>query len=114
MYKALGDLKDERAAAPVAARLGNFFVHDKAYSCLRRMGPVAEDAILDVAPSSNPKVCLAAIQLLSENGTQKSLRFLRSAITKSRNPDVRTAAKAAIRAIIDRSRAAKDAENDPT
>ena len=70
------------------------------------MGPVAEDALLAVAPSNDPEVCLSAIQLLAEVGTQKSVRPLRSAV-QSRNPEVRTAAKAAIQSILRREKPAE-------
>jgi hypothetical protein len=98
LYNALGDLKDARAAGPVAARLGDFMEQKKAYDCLRRIGPAAEDALLEVAPSDDPKVCLAAIQLLGEVGTSKSLSTLRDGL-RSRNTQVREAVKAAIKKI---------------
>jgi hypothetical protein len=104
VFKALGELQDERAAAPVAARLGDFFDHQQAVRCLKRMGPVAEDAVVAVGASPDPKVCLGAIEVLSEIGTQKSVPFLRTAATQSRNPQVKVAAKAAIKTVIGRQR----------
>lgn len=104
ILKALGNLQDERAAAPVAALLGDWHNHDKAKACLKRLGPVAEDAVIAVAPSPDPKVCIAAIEILAEIGTKKSVVFLRSSITKTRNPNVRHAIKSAIKLIIARER----------
>ena len=106
VYDALGDLKDARAARPVAARLGDFLEHQKACQCLRRIGPAAEDALLEVAPSNDPNVCLAAIQLLGEVGTSKSLSTLRDAL-RSRNPQVKEAAKAASKRIREREQQAE-------
>jgi hypothetical protein len=108
VYKALGDLKDQRAAAPVAARLGHWLQHDRAVKCLKQIGPPAEDAVLAVGPSADAKICLSAIQILGEIGSKKSLSFLRSAVAGSRNPQVKLAAKAAIKSIISRENAATD------
>ncbi|NLF08934.1 MAG: HEAT repeat domain-containing protein [Pirellulaceae bacterium] len=107
LFKVLGDLQDERAAAPVAARLADRSDRDKAKACLKRMGPVAEDAVIAVAPSPNADVCLAAIEILSEIGAQKSVVFLRSSISKTRNPVVKDAIKMAIKIILDRENKAE-------
>ena len=107
LYSALGELKDGRAAGPMAARLGNFFEHQKAYQCLRRIGPAAEDALLEVAPSNDPNVCLAAIQLLGEVGTAKSYAILREGL-RSRNPDVKAAAKLALKKVREREQRAEE------
>lgn len=104
LFKALGDLQDERAAAPVAALLEDWSDHDKAKACLKRMGPVAEDAVIAVAPSPNAKVCLAAIEILTKIGSKKSVVFLRSSITKTRNPRIKVAIKSAIKIIMDRQK----------
>jgi len=105
VFRALGELKDERAGTRVAAKLGDFFLHQHAVSCLRRMGPAAEPALLQVAPSNDRKKCLAAIQLLGDVGTEKSLATLRTAV-QSRNVEVRAAAKLAIQQIRQRATAA--------
>ena len=106
LYDALGDLQDARAAGPIAARLGNFFEHQKAYQCLRRIGPAAEDALLEVAPSNDPKICLAAVQLLGEVGTAKSYPILREGL-RSRNADVKAAAKLALKKVREREQQAE-------
>ncbi len=107
LYDALGELKDARAAGPMAAKLGNFLEHRKAYDCLRRIGPAAEDALLEVAPSNDPKVCLAAIELLGEVGTAKSYPTLREGL-RSRNPEVKAAVKLALQKIRQREQPAED------
>jgi hypothetical protein len=70
------------------------------------MGEEAEDALLVVAPTQNPEVCLAAVQLLGDCGTVKSLPVLRNGLT-SRNWKVRDASKESIRKIMARKNAAK-------
>jgi HEAT repeat protein len=102
IMKALGDLKDPQAAEALASRLGDFSTHDVAFAALKQLGSGAEDALLDVAPSEDPKICLAAITLLGNSGTEKSLEFLRQAQSASRNSDVRAAAKIATKKIIAR------------
>jgi hypothetical protein len=95
IYDALGKLKDPRAATPVAMRLGNFFESGKARQCLHEMGEMAEDAVIVVAASPDPKACLAAVQLLGEIGTKKSMSILRKGL-RSGNAQVRLAARASL------------------
>ena len=71
VFDGLAKSKDPRGAEAVARFLGNFFNHDKAAAALRKMGPVAEDALIKVAPSNDAKVSLAAVQLLGEVGTEQ-------------------------------------------
>lgn len=101
IFRALAELQDERAAAPVAAHLGDLVNHDAACTCLRRLGPLAEDALIDLAPSNNPSISLSAVQLLGEVGTGKCLELLKQA-ARSRNTHVKTAAKRSIEKILDR------------
>jgi HEAT repeat protein len=107
---ALGELKDPQAAEVLAGKLGDFFVHESAYNALKEMGEGAEDALIAVGPSNDPKVCVSAITLLGDSGTEKSLPFLRDAQT-SRNPDVRNASKTAIKKIIARKNKAKTSKS---
>jgi HEAT repeat protein len=107
LFQALGSLQDERAAVPVAMLLDDFFDHDKAYKCLQRMGMAAEAGLLKVVYSSDPKVCLAAVELMADAGTAKSLPALQTAL-RSRNMSVRQAAKEAIRRIREREKERKD------
>ena len=90
------------SAEAVAKYVGNFFVNDEACQCLVQMGSVAEDAVIAVAPSDNPEVSLAAVLILGEIGTEKSIPLLRKA-TKSRNQEVKQAATGSIRKIQDRT-----------
>jgi hypothetical protein len=106
VIKALGDIKYAKAAPALAAKLGDFFLHQHVRRALRQMGEDAEDALLVVAPSQNPDICLAAIELLGDCGTAKSLPLLRQGAT-ARNLRVRDASKEAIRKIIARQKEAK-------
>jgi Skp family chaperone for outer membrane proteins len=103
---ALGELKDPKAAEALAGKLGDFFVHDAAYNALKELGQDAEDALIAVGPASDPKICISAITLLGDCGTEKSLSFLRDA-QSSGNPDVRNASKVAIKKIMARKNKAK-------
>jgi hypothetical protein len=98
IFRALGDVPTAEGAAAATRHLGNFFNHDLAVAALRRMGPVAEDALIQAAPADNEDVSLAAVALLADVGTDKSLAILRKA-TRSRNYAVKEAAYASIRAI---------------
>ena len=106
VIKALGDIKYAKAAPALAAKLGDFFLGKQAGNALRKMGEEAEDAVLAVAPSPDPKICLPAVELLGDCGTKKSLPLLRRGAT-SRNFQVREASKEAIRKILARQNAAK-------
>jgi len=103
LFDALATLKDPRGAVATARHLGNFFNHDSAVATLRRMGPVAEPALMKVAPSNDAKASLAAVELLGEVGSPESYDLLRQAM-KSKNRQVRDVAKASLKAIRDRER----------
>jgi hypothetical protein len=108
IIRALGELKDPRAAASLAELLSDFHYGRAAYNALREIGPAAEDALLEVAPSSDPDLCLAAVKLLGECGTSKSLSILREG-AGSRNPYVRDAARIALKKVINREKEKKSA-----
>jgi hypothetical protein len=111
VYKALGDLQDRRAAAPVAHRLADHSERSMASKCLRRMGAIAEDAVLDVLSSPDTKTRVSAIEVLSEIGTRKSLPPLRTAL-RNRNARLRFAANQAIQSIVSRSRQKAEADGE--
>jgi hypothetical protein len=106
VIKALGDIKYAKAAPALAAKLGDFFLGKHAAKALRQIGEEAEDALLVVAPTQDPDVCLAAVELLGDCGSVKSLPLLRKGAT-SRNWRVRDASKEAIRKILARKNTAK-------
>lgn len=102
LFEALGMYPDPQGADAVTRQLGNVFNHEAAVGALRAMGSAAEDELQKAAPSNNPKISLAAVQLLGEVGTQKSLSLLAKA-AKSTNQDVADAAKESRNAIRERS-----------
>jgi hypothetical protein len=112
LYQAFGELKDPRVIPTVASRLGTHFEHDDAYRVLQKIGAAGEDEFLKLAPSPNPAVCLAAVTLLGEFGTEKCIPTLRRAATKSPNPMVKQAAKFSIRQIRARASGAEEVNKD--
>ncbi|MEX2169460.1 MAG: HEAT repeat domain-containing protein [Pirellulales bacterium] len=103
VYDALAKYPTPESAEALARKLGDFFAHDNAVRALRRMGSAAEPALLQAAPSRDPKVSVAAVQLLGDVGTEKSIELLRKA-SSSRNVDVRDLAKASLKKIRDRAK----------
>lgn len=110
LFEALAQVPSEETAEAVARLLGDFFNHRAAVACLRRMGTPAEQVLIDVAPSDDPAVSLAAVQLLGDVGTEKSYPLLRRAVSKSRNANVIRAAKDSLRKI--QRRVAREKEKE--
>ncbi len=108
LIRALGELKDPRAVEPVAARLKDIRYRDAAAAALRSIGPAAEDALIEIAPTTDPQLCLLAVNLLGDVGTPKSFEVLRMGM-RSRNPAVQEASKRAMAKINGRKAAAKPA-----
>ena len=106
LFDGLASFPDPKGAEALCKQLGNFFNHREAVHALRTMGVAAEDALMKAAPSDDAQTSLAAVELLGEVGTKKSLPLLAKA-GKSTNLEVRAAAKDASKAIMDRSRTAK-------
>jgi len=104
IFEGLASLKDPQGAEAVARYLGNFFNNDAAVSALRRMGSVAEDAVMKAAPSNDPKVSLAAVHLLGDVGSDKSLPILQRAM-QSRNAEIKFAARESTKRIRERKSA---------
>jgi hypothetical protein len=94
---------DPKGAEAVAALLANNSYRDAALGALREMGPVAEDALIRIAPSSNAEVSLAAVTLLGDVGTQKCTPMLAKA-AQSTNREVLLAAKDSLKAVRERSK----------
>ena len=110
VFDALAQLKDPQGAEAVTRRLGDFFSHDKAVNCLRRMGSAAEPALIKAAPSNDADVSLAAVQLLGEVGGEASNKVLQQAST-ARNQQVKLAAREALRRIRERQRSGESVDN---
>jgi hypothetical protein len=107
IIESLGEIKYVPAAPVIASRLGDFSHHDCAVHALRELGPAAEDVLIRVAISEDPKVCLAAVDLLGDCGSEKSLYILTKGFS-SRNPLVREACKLSIQKVKARLKEAKD------
>ena len=89
-------------ALAVAEFIGNFSVGEDAARCLRKMGPAAEEALIQIAPSSDPEISLFAIKQLGKVGTEKCTAILRKG-QSARNPFVREAAKDAMAKVKERT-----------
>jgi HEAT repeat protein len=107
--QAIASFPDVATADVLAEQLDVVFDETRAQAAagLRRMGPFAEDALLKVAPSNNESTSLAAIELLGELGTKKSLTLLQKA-GQSRSRSVREVAAFAIEQINQRLAATKE------
>lgn len=80
--KALARLKDERAAEPIAERLDEFFDRHEAAEALKKMGPVAEDAVIKRLNHADNQVRMTACDILKAIGTAKSLPPLQGLIAE--------------------------------
>ncbi|WP_428308581.1 hypothetical protein [Lacipirellula sp.] len=98
IYDGLAKHPTPEGAEAVASRLTNFFDRDKAASCLKKMGPDAEEAVIEVAPIDDIDVNLFALDFLKDHGTEKCYALLQRA-RKSPNPQIKQAAMDAIREV---------------
>lgn len=112
VYDGLAQLKDPQGAEAVAKRLGEFGNHEDAFNCLRKMGSVAEDALIKTAPASDPKVSLAAVQLLGEVGSDKSNSILQQA-SNAKNYEVKMAARESLKKIRLRKASGQSVDRPP-
>jgi HEAT repeat protein len=71
--KALGNFKDEWAAEAVAERLEDFFERGEAAAALKKMGPVAEKAVLARLFHKDWQVSTTVCDILETIGTRQSL-----------------------------------------
>jgi HEAT repeat protein len=102
--RALGRLKEPRAAEPIAGHFGNQRDRHLVAEALKQIGgPEAEKAMRRALKDKDPFVRQAAAQVLKDIGTKDSLPDLEAA---ANDPDtfVRMAAADAVRAIRARSR----------
>jgi HEAT repeat protein len=104
-------MKDAQAAPALAARIVDRRFGQCACDGLRAMGPAAEGAVMAVADTPDPQICLTAIGLLGEIGTEKCFDLMRRA-EESRNRAVRLAAMATVANINKRRLAEKSEPKD--
>ncbi|MBN1908284.1 MAG: hypothetical protein JW818_00970 [Pirellulales bacterium] len=98
LYTAFGDLKDPAAAPAIAAQLTNRNEQKDAERCLMKIGTAVEDAVLALTRSPDRNMRLAAMEMLGNVGTEKSLLTLNRVMTNG-TPDDKRIAKSAIRRI---------------
>ncbi len=96
--KALGRLKDERAAEPLASRLEDFADQHTAAEALMAMGPVAEKAVRQRLNHHDQFVRSEVCRVLKVIGTRDSLPALRAVVAEN-DFFVSGEASAAVRAI---------------
>ena len=103
IFAALAKYPTPESATAVAKYVGQGFVHEHACNCLVEMGTTAEDAVMGIAPSEDARTSRAAIIILGEVGTNKSLPLLREA-RRSTNRRVKQAAIEAAEKIVNRAK----------
>ncbi len=84
--KALGRIKDERAAEPIAERLEEFFDRHEAEEALKQMGPVAEKAVLAHLNHHDWQVRTTVCDILGVIGTKQSLPPLEKVVAAGKDP----------------------------
>jgi HEAT repeat protein len=99
----LSKYPDPQGAEAVANKLSDSRLKGNAEESLKKMGSVAEPALIKSLSSQDPRVSSAAIALLSEIGTPRSIGALTKA-SKSKDPGTADAVKSAIKAIRIRAR----------
>jgi HEAT repeat protein len=98
---ALGNLKDERAAEPLAKLVTEPGPRVQAVKALQSLGSKAEAAEIALLAHAEPEVRLEACRLLKNAGTDASLAALQTA-AQDDNKSVAQAAKDAMAAIANR------------
>jgi HEAT repeat protein len=88
----LGELKDERGAPIVAARLRNFFEREEAARALVAMGPIVEKYVILGLTEPDPVVRQLVCGILAEVGTKASVTALRRTARGDRDGNVAAAA----------------------
>jgi len=101
--RALGQFPSDKSAHAVAKFVGELREHKIACQTLVAMGSVAEAAVMNIAPSDDPDISLAAVFILGEIGTEKSLPLLRKG-RSSTNTQVKQAAILAAKKIVRRTK----------
>jgi hypothetical protein len=98
---ALGKLKDERAAEPVARRLTDFGDRGSVIKALQELGPKAEKAVLPYLQHQDLFLRLEVCKVLKVIGTKESIPALEAA-TRDSNRGFANEAKAALDAVKNR------------
>ncbi len=112
IIRTLAEFPSDQGAQAVAKYVGELREHKIACQTLVAMGSVAEEAVMKIAPSDDADISLAAVFILGEIGTKKSLPLLRKG-RSSTNRQIEQAAIFAAKKIVrrtnkDKIKAAKD------
>lgn len=97
LIRALGPTKDARAAEAVAPLLANSQDRALAGFALRTMGPVAEDAVIQVLEHKDFFVRIEACRILGDIGGAKSIAALKKTAQEDPHNSAKTAAKLTLR-----------------
>jgi HEAT repeat protein len=99
--EALGALKDPRGAAPIAARLADFFDRAAAAQALCLMGETAEEAVAEWVKAPDGATSTEACKVLGKIGTKKSVPLLNLLVQRG-GFAVREAARQALIGVVAR------------
>jgi HEAT repeat protein len=83
--KALGRLKDERAAEPLAERLEEFFDRHEAAQALKSMGSIAEKVVIARLNHHELHVRITVCEILGAIGTKQSIPPLEKVIAAGKD-----------------------------
>lgn len=106
IIQALGGIKDERAAEPLAKRLPDFWDHDKAAEALKSIGRASEKAVRPYLQNKDRRARIKACEVLEAVGTDESVADLQ-AQALDKDQEVARAAQKALDAISARRDAKK-------
>jgi hypothetical protein len=104
---ALAEIKYGPAAAVLATKLGDQRLRQASTDALKQLGSDAEDALVKLVRGENQQNALAAIGLLGEIGTRRSLSALGKG-TSNRNAERSAACKEALRKVKARLKESKE------
>jgi HEAT repeat protein len=108
----LGELKDERGAPAVTARLLNVFEREEAARALIAMGPVAEKTVMTGLTNNDAAVRKLVCTVLAEIGTKTSSGRLRRMARSDPDQNVAAVALIAAKVIDARTAAAEKKEKE--
>lgn len=95
----LVQLKEPSAAAPIAAGLEDFFLRGKSIEALRKLGSIAEPAVIPYLRHSDAGVRIEACRLLKDIGGVESTAALEAAFRTDQDGGVRNEAQRALVAL---------------
>lgn len=97
--KALGRLRNKKAAGPVASKLSNLSLRHAAAEALKAMGPMAEEAVAAHLKSDDWNLRMTACEILAVIATEKSSKSLKKLAETDENNLVKMKAREALDAL---------------